>query len=116
MSNLNVVGTVETGRDDEELARLVDELARRVEDGDLSGVDDLLVKNPIHESALREILPTMKALAEFENDLAVTAEGQESLDAPKPRTSLGDFRLIREIGRGGMGVVYEAYQLQCNAR
>ncbi len=28
--------------------------------------------------------------------------------SPKP---LGDFRLIREIGRGGMGVVYEALQL-----
>ena len=30
--------------------------------------------------------------------------------APEPPATLGEFRIIRELGRGGMGVVYEAEQ------
>lgn len=29
---------------------------------------------------------------------------------------LGDFRLIREVGRGGMGIVFEAQQISLNRR
>src|SRR5262249_41143215 len=34
----------------------------------------------------------------------------------EPPTALGDFRIVRELGRGGMGTVYEAVQLSLGRR
>jgi len=43
-------------------------------------------------------------------------DGKDDKDRKPDLRQLGDFRLIREIGRGGMGIVYEAEQLSLGRR
>jgi serine/threonine protein kinase len=98
-----------------ELADLVERLTARVKAGDAVDLDDLARAHPDHAEQLRRLLPAMKVLA----DLSAAAEAgsdrlaEGGLPLAEP---LGDFRLIREVGRGGMGVVYEAEQLSLGRR
>jgi len=38
------------------------------------------------------------------------------MPSPAPQLQLGDFRLMREVGRGGMGAVFEAEQVSLGRR
>src|SRR5689334_13437312 len=44
--------------------------------------------------------------------LSFHREAQEALPGPCAGSVLGDFRIVREIGHGGMGVVYLAQDLK----
>jgi serine/threonine protein kinase len=61
----------------------------------------------------------------FESRGSAPAVFHHAGSKPEPRSAdpsalelgqIGEFRLVREIGRGGMGVVYEAHQLSLNRR
>jgi serine/threonine protein kinase len=52
-------------------------------------------------------------------DLLRLLETFQGLGGPRERAelgSLGDYRLLRQVGRGGMGIVYEAHQASMDRR
>lgn len=92
------------------IADLAEEFVERYRRGERPPVSEYTAKHP---ELAEEIQEFISALVMVEN-LAPLDEG--SADTPaagspaKPR-QLGDYRIIREAGRGGMGVVYEAEQI-----
>lgn len=63
-----------------------------------------------HPDLAEELRPRLEALRVLET---VLSESEVSGGMPE---RIGDFRILREIGRGGMGVVYEAEQLSMRRR
>src|SRR5262245_28656081 len=91
--------------------QLAEEFAERFRKGERPSIQEYCERHPHIADDLREMLP---ALAEVEH---IKDEIHAPAAPPTPKlVQVGDFRIIREIGRGGMGVVYEAEQLSLGRR
>ncbi|MFO0897683.1 MAG: protein kinase [Pirellulales bacterium] len=97
------------------LAELLEELTRQVQSGQEAALEEILARHPDHADEIRRYLPALRSLAEFDASTLGPAGSTSGLPEGG-RGLLGDFRLLREVGRGGMGVVYEAEQLSLGRR
>ncbi|MFO0810863.1 MAG: serine/threonine-protein kinase [Gemmataceae bacterium] len=89
---------------------LVEEMIDRLQSG--ADAEAFIAAHPDHADTLRRLLPAMRVMADLSHSKDVRIELSDDMSLGE----LGDFRLIREVGRGGMGVVYEAMQISLNRR
>jgi serine/threonine protein kinase/Tfp pilus assembly protein PilF len=98
------------------VAELIEELASRLRAGEPVDLEQVIQEHPNQADRLRQLLPTIQVLAELGRS-GVSGSAPLLVSEPDPLSStLGDFRIRREIGRGGMGIVYEAEQISLGRR
>ncbi len=106
--------TVKVQTDLEELiGKLAEDYAQRLRDGEKPDIEEYAGRHPDAADALRQILPALEIMGTAPTQPSPNGSAFEQQDAPE---ALGDFRIVREIGRGGMGIVYEAMQRSLSRR
>ena len=87
----------------EPLEEIQDRIVERLHAGEEIDREALLAAHPEHAEALRGFLRVLELVEHGPPPVAASSR-------------LGEFQIVRELGRGGMGVVYEAEQLSLKRR
>ncbi|MFO0885376.1 MAG: protein kinase [Pirellulales bacterium] len=87
------------------VVQILDQFLEQRKRGEVVNKDDLIAKHPQYAAQLEACLAGLEFLQGVEKG---------SVDGPLQR--LGDFQILREVGRGGMGAVFEATQISLGRR
>ena len=111
---MNDAARTEDDRLEALVAEATDAYLECIEQGERPDLDEFIGRYPAIAGMLRELLPAVCSL--HDSTGAVAPSPAANMNGPELEGQLGDFRLLREVGRGGMGVVYEAVQISLGRR
>src|SRR5262249_50577447 len=98
----------------ETVERLAEEFVERYRRGERPPLSEYVDRYPEHADEIRELFPAlvlMEQIAPGRDESASTSLASRGTGLAGQLQRLGDYLILREVGRGGMGVVYEAEQL-----
>jgi serine/threonine protein kinase len=97
--------------DADPLGAIADEFVEAFRQGKRPSVEEFARRYPAHAAEIREMLPALVLMEKAKSAAAPPGPRKPAAPAPTALRQLGDYQILREVGRGGMGVVYEARQL-----
>jgi serine/threonine protein kinase/tetratricopeptide (TPR) repeat protein len=93
---------------------LAEEFLERYRRGERPSMREYIERHPELAAEIREVFPAMammENIALADESLEGEDHGRTAMGVAEPLQQMGDFRIIREVGKGGMGIVYEAEQV-----